>query len=165
MRRVWEDFEEPAGYLGKCLQNAGWRLSTAESCTGGGVAYAVTAIPGSSAWFDRGFVTYSNFAKQQMLGVQADTLQNWGAVSKQTVQEMAQGALQYSTAQISVAISGIAGPGGALPDKPVGLVWFAWASPNGGDVEKRIFAGDRRAIRAQAILTALEGLIARTGAR
>lgn len=110
------------------LQRRGWMLVCAESCTGGGVAAALTDLAGSSAWFDRGFVTYSNQAKQDMLGVSPETLAKFGAVSRETVTEMARGALLHSGAQLSVAISGIAGPGGGTPDKPVGTVWIAWGS-------------------------------------
>jgi nicotinamide-nucleotide amidase len=148
-----------ASELGVALRRRGWLLATAESCTGGWVAQAVTAIPGSSAWFERGVISYSNQAKQDMLGVQAEILTRHGAVSEQTARAMAQGALAHSQAQISVAITGIAGPGGGSADKPVGLVWFGYAWPGGCKAEQRRFSGDRQAIRLQAVETALRGLL------
>lgn len=132
-------------------------LATAESCTGGWVAEAVTSIPGSSAFFDSGFVTYSNAAKQLMLGVQEQTLADFGAVSEQTAIEMAEGALSHSSADISIAITGIAGPDGGSPDKPVGTVWFAFGKR--GDLTRTAlqqFSGDRQAIRQQAVIFALK---------
>jgi nicotinamide-nucleotide amidase len=104
-----------------------WKLATAESCTGGGVAYQLTETAGSSAWFERGFVTYSNLAKVEMLGVKQSTLESFGAVSEQVVRAMAEGALSHSQAQVSIAITGIAGPEGGSKEKPVGSVWFGWA--------------------------------------
>lgn len=146
--------------LGERLNAAGMRLALAESCTGGWVAKIATDIVGSSQWFDRGFVTYTNESKQELLGVPAETLASEGAVSAATVAAMAQGALAHSHAQVACAISGIAGPGGATPAKPVGLVWFAWAVRD-GDVrtERQVFAGDREAVRRQAVAHALEGLL------
>ena len=139
-------------------------LATSESCTGGWVAKVLTDIPGSSAWFDRGFVTYTNQAKQDMLAVPAAVLDEHGAVSEQTVKAMARGALQHSAAQYSLAISGIAGPGGATADKPVGLVCFAWGrKQDAGEPEiwssRDIFNGDREAVRRQAVATALKGIL------
>lgn len=135
-------------------------LVTAESCTGGWVGQAVTAVPGSSAWYERGYITYSNAAKREMLGVQQATLDQYGAVSSQTAQEMAIGALNRSHAQISVSITGIAGPDGGTAEKPVGMVCFAWAAQ---DVlvqqETRYFTGDREAVRRQAVATALQGIL------
>lgn len=146
--------------LGEVLGARGWRVATAESCTGGWVAKLITDVAGSSRWFDRGFVTYSNAAKQQMLGVRAETLAAHGAVSEATVREMAAGALARSEAQISVAVSGIAGPGGGSPAKPVGLVWFAWALAEGGiHARQARFDGDREAVRRQAAAVALEGVV------
>ncbi|MCG3723506.1 nicotinamide-nucleotide amidase [Vibrio cincinnatiensis] len=134
-------------------------LTSAESCTGGGVAFAITDIPGSSAWFDRAFVTYSNGAKQEMIGVQSQTLAEFGAVSEPVVQEMVQGALAHSNATIGVAISGIAGPDGGNEEKPVGTVCFAWADTNGWQkIETRHFLGDRAQVRQQAIIHALQTL-------
>jgi len=149
-----------AHQVGITLRERGWWLTTAESCTGGWVAQAITAIPGSSAWFERGFVTYTNLAKQEMLGVQAATLDSHGALSAATVTEMAQGALCHSHAQLAVAISGIAGPGGGSPEKPVGTVWFAWAWAGGVQVRCQQLAGDRTAVREQAVVIALQGLLA-----
>ncbi|MEZ9233703.1 CinA family protein [Vibrio amylolyticus] len=132
-------------------------LATAESCTGGGVATAVTDIAGSSAWFDRAFVTYSNEAKMEMLGVSQETLNLHGAVSQPTVVEMVNGALGHSRATIAVSISGIAGPGGATEDKPVGTVCFAWANlKDWHKVETICFKGDRAEVRSQAIKHALQ---------
>ncbi|PSW18634.1 damage-inducible protein CinA [Photobacterium sanctipauli] len=153
---------ELAAQLGQALSRQQWVAATAESCTGGGVSMAITEVAGSSAWFDRAFVTYSNEAKVQMLGVQEATLIEHGAVSEATVQEMAQGALVSSVADISVAISGIAGPGGGTLDKPVGTVCFAWADKTGWlAVETCLFDGDRQAVRTQAVEKALAGLHAR----
>lgn len=146
---------------GLALKARGWMLATAESCTGGWVGEAVTAVSGSSSWYDRGFITYTNAAKQEMLGVEAETLANFGAVSEQTVREMAAGVLLHSQAHISLAISGIAGPTGGSPDKPVGTVCFAWAVRNGPlKSESRVFAGDRSAVRQQAVFHALQGVLA-----
>lgn len=146
--------------LGSALQARGWMLVTAESCTGGGIAEAVTATAGSSGWFDRGFVTYSNAAKIEMLGVSAATLDHCGAVSEATVLEMARGALARSRAQVAVAVSGIAGPGGGSRDKPVGQVCLAWAlADQPALATTRHFSGDRAAIRLQTVIAALQGLI------
>jgi nicotinamide-nucleotide amidase len=135
-------------------------LVTAESCTGGGVAQAITEVAGSSAWFERGFVTYSNLSKQQMLGVSEKTLNQYGAVSEATVREMVAGALNNSAAQVALAVSGIAGPDGGTPDKPVGTVWFAWGIKNGETfVQRHQIDGDRAEVRAQAVQIALQGLI------
>ncbi len=145
--------------LGEQLLQKKMMLATAESCTGGWVAKIITDIPGSSRWFERGFVTYTNIAKQEMLGVSTEILEAYGAVSEQTVQAMAQGALTHSHARLSVAVSGIAGPGGAMPDKPVGTVWFAWAVADGAlETYMECFSGDREAIRQKAVWVALEGL-------
>jgi nicotinamide-nucleotide amidase len=146
--------------LGAALKQRGWTLALAESCTGGMAAQCVTAIPGSSAWFERGFITYSNAAKLEMLGVAATTLQQFGAVSQQTAREMAAGALQNSRAQVAAAITGIAGPDGGTEAKPVGMVWFAWIAKNGSPhSEMRRFAGDREAIRKQAVEAVFQRLI------
>lgn len=149
------------GELASCLQRRGWWLSCAESCTGGGIAAALTGIAGSSAWFDRGFVTYSNPSKVEMLGVSTRTLERFGAVSCETVSEMAQGALDFSRADLSVAVSGIAGPGGGTPGRPVGTVWLAWASVDGVDTRREAFDGDRKAVRAATVDAALAGLLER----
>jgi len=155
-----DDLKEIARVLSKQASVVGASIVTAESCTGGWVAKTVTDIPGSSAWFDRGFVTYTNESKQEMLGVQAATLETYGAVSEQTVDEMAQGALNNSKGSIAVAISGIAGPGGAMPDKPVGTVCFAWAQKSGDlRVCREQFSGDRDQVRRQAVVYALSGIL------
>jgi nicotinamide-nucleotide amidase len=149
-----------AARVGKHLKERGLLLATAESCTGGWVAEVITSIPGSSAWFDRGFVTYSDAAKQEMLGVKRETLDNWGAVSEEAVREMAEGALAHSHARVSVAISGIAGPNGGSPRKPVGTVWLAWAVDGGATrCRSTHYAGDRDMVRQQAVMAALQGII------
>lgn len=149
-----------AQQLGKCLQQHGLLLVTAESCTGGWVGQAVTAVAGSSAWFERGFITYSNASKCEMLGVRQETLDQYGAVSPQTAQEMALGALTRSRAQIAVAVTGIAGPEGGTASKPVGMVCFAWAIKQGSvQQQTHFFSGDREAIRRTAVTTALQGLL------
>jgi len=135
------------------------RLATAESCTGGWIAKVCTDVAGSSAWFERGFVTYSNESKQEMLGVSADALAGQGAVSEPVVREMALGALHNSHAHWSLAVSGIAGPGGGSVDKPVGMVWFAWAGPQDRLLTRcSHFDGDREAVRLQTVQTALQVL-------
>ncbi|OOZ41298.1 nicotinamide-nucleotide amidase [Solemya elarraichensis gill symbiont] len=134
-------------------------LVTAETCTGGWIAKSCTDITGSSAWFERGFVTYTNNAKQQMLGVSAATLEANGAVSEAVVAEMVTGAMMHSPADLAVAVSGIAGPGGGSEEKPVGTVCFAWASGKKIFTAREQFDGDRDAIRKTAVLHALEGLI------
>lgn len=146
--------------LGQLLKAKKLLLATAESCTGGEVAQAITSVPGSSDWFERGFVTYSNRAKMEMLGVREKTLTTFGAVSEQTAREMAEGALQHSHADCSLAVTGIAGPDGGTPEKPVGLVCFAWAAKNLNTlVAQQIFAGDRIGIRDKATIFTLEELI------
>lgn len=149
-----------AARVGEQLCRKGLLMATCESCTGGLVAAALTAIPGSSRWFDRGFVTYSNEAKQEVLGVQSTTLQLHGAVSEATTREMAEGGLRHSHARITLAVSGIAGPGGALPDKPVGMVCFAWAGSGLLSCSAtHYFSGDRSSVRHQAVVTALQGVL------
>lgn len=148
--------------VGTRLRERGWTLATAESCTGGWVAQVVTHTAGSSAWFDRGFVTYSNEAKQAMLGVSSETLSTHGAVSLETAAAMATGALNNSNALISLSITGVAGPTGGSPDKPVGTVCFGWCMRGGSpETERHRFEGDREAIRRQAVILALSGLLAR----
>jgi len=153
-----------ARQVGGALLAQDKRMVTAESCTGGWVAEVITAVPGSSSWFERGFVTYSDAAKQEMLGVSAGTLADHGAVSEQTVREMAEGALVFSHAQLSVAISGVAGPTGGSRDKPVGTVWLAWAGGGPTVTLRAAFRGSREAVRRQAVAAALEGLLLRIGA-
>ena len=146
--------------LGASSKRRGVTVATAESCTGGGVAQAITRIAGSSEWFERGFVTYTNLAKEEMLGVSHATLVAHGAVSEEVASEMAAGTLARSPADAAVAITGIAGPGGGTSEKPVGLVWFAWTH-RGGPVQCRrfVFQGDRAAVREQSVAVALKGLI------
>lgn len=138
----------------------GWMLATAESCTGGWVGRVVTTLPGSSQWYERGFITYANAAKIEMLGVPAATIDAYGAVSEQTAGAMATGALAHSHAQASLAISGIAGPGGGTPRKPVGLVCYGWALSGGTVMTSTCrLDGDREEIRSRAVAAALRGLI------
>ncbi|MBP7201778.1 MAG: CinA family protein [Propionivibrio sp.] len=152
--------EALAAEVGALLGANGQKLATAESCTGGWVAQCLTAIAGSSDWFERGFVTYSNEAKQEMLGVARETLDRHGAVSVATAQAMAQGALRRSRADWSVAITGIAGPTGGSPDKPVGTVCFGWAGPDGfTTTELCHLAGSRAEVRAQSVAYALHGVL------
>ena len=152
--------QELATRLAELLLQGGLKLVSAESCTGGGLAHAVTAVPGSSIWFERGFVTYSDAAKLELLGVSMDTLERFGAVSEQTAVAMAVGALQHSHGDISIAITGIAGPDGGSDDKPVGTVCFAWSGRNGPVRGTRVLLpGDRDAIRDQSVALALQGLL------
>lgn len=153
--------EALATQLGVLLADKNKKIATAESCTGGWVAQAITQVPGSSQWFDRGFVTYSNDAKKQMLGVKVKTLNQMGAVSQKTVEEMAIGALKKSKAHFSVAISGIAGPDGGSAEKPVGTVWLAWNIDGVIDSSLATLPGDRRDVRAAAVTIALQGLLVR----
>ena len=144
--------------LAEQLKMRHWKLATAESCTGGGIAAACTDLAGSSQWFDCGFVTYSNEAKMKLLDVEAATLEQVGAVSEQTVREMVAGAVSNSAADVAVATSGIAGPGGAVPGKPVGTVWFGWGNHRRLHSEVCHFDGDREAVRQQAVMHAIKGL-------
>ncbi len=148
-----------AKQVGAVLKAHGMMLATAESCTGGGIAQAITRVSGSSAWFDRGFVTYSNISKEEMLGVSLETLQRHGAVSEETVREMVDGVLQFSRAQVALSVSGIAGPTGGTPEKPVGTVWFAWATNDAVRTACHQLDGDRDAIRVKAVHIALQGVI------
>jgi nicotinamide-nucleotide amidase len=149
-----------AAKAGGLLKAHGLMLATAESCTGGGVAQAVTEIAGSSVWFERGFITYSNLAKQQMLGVSEAALVQHGAVSEAVVREMAAGVLRHSRAHVALAVSGIAGPSGGTPDKPVGTVWFAWCVKDRMCIARlHHFRGSRAEIRAQAVRIALQGVV------
>ena len=156
--------------LADVLQQHGWMLTTAESCTGGLIASQCTDVSGSSNWFERGFVTYSNEAKHEMLGVDSHLIEQHGAVSKEVVEQMVLGALRHSRAQVALATSGIAGPTGGSADKPVGTVWFAWATPSdtGPTIDAESawvkteclhFAGDRAAVRDAAVQHALHTLI------
>jgi len=155
-----------AQQVGAALKSRVLMLATAESCTGGWIGAALTAVPGSSDWYERGFITYSYVAKREMLGVKMKTLQKFGAVSEQTVTEMVAGALAASHAHVAVAVSGTAGPGGGTPEKPVGTVCLAWALRGGEPVaETRHFAGDREAVRKQAVERALERVLELLGER
>jgi nicotinamide-nucleotide amidase len=146
---------------GQLLLARGWRVASAESCTGGWVAKCLTDVPGSSQWFERGYVTYSNQAKEQSIGVSPEVLTTFGAVSRPTVEQMAAGALHASGAQLAVAITGIAGPDGGSAEKPVGLVWFALAARDAPPVARQHhFSGDREAIRRAAVAMALQLVIA-----
>lgn len=154
------DLHQLAEKLGKQLKIYGYKLATAESCTGGWIAQAITEIPGSSAWFDRGFVTYSNNAKVKMLGVSQQTLDHHGAVSAETAQQMAAGALLNSEADWAIAVTGIAGPDGGSLEKPVGTVFVAWQCKNRPVlIEKLQLTGTRYDIRQQTVRIALDGLI------
>ncbi len=156
------DLETLARQLGNLLLERGEWLTAAESCTGGWLAQSVTAIAGSSGWFDRGFVTYSNAAKVDMLGIPETTLERHGAVSEATARAMAQGALAHSRADWAVAITGIAGPSGGSAEKPVGTVCFAWAGRElGCEAQTCRFDGDRAAVREQSVRHALSGLLTR----
>ncbi|MGR8999464.1 MAG: CinA family protein [Gammaproteobacteria bacterium] len=150
---------ELAQQLGRLLKSKEKKIATAESCTGGWIAQVITEVPGSSAWFDRGFVTYSNAAKMQMLGVKLETLEKYGAVSAQTATEMVIGVLTYSDADCAVAVTGIAGPDGGTAEKPVGTVFIAWAYKNQDvKVVQKKLTGDRHQIRRQTVQIALGGV-------
>ncbi len=150
--------------VGKALKAKGMMMASAESCTGGWIAQAVTAVPGSSEWFERGFVTYTYISKREMLGVKPETLEAHGAVSLETVHEMTVGALARSHAQVAVSVSGTAGPSGGTVQKPVGTVCFGWGANSGAGsgVQTVImhFDGDREAVRRQAVAFALERVLA-----
>jgi nicotinamide-nucleotide amidase len=149
-----------ATLVGAGLKQRGLKLATAESCTGGWLGECVTSVSGSSQWYDRGFITYSNASKQEMLGVRAAILDAHGAVSEETAREMAACALERSHAQLAAAITGVAGPAGGMPEKPVGMVCFAWARRNGrSESATHRFAGDRESVRRQSVITALQGLL------
>lgn len=147
-----------SGLVADFLYKKQWMLVTAESCTGGMIAAACTDLAGSSNWFERGFVSYSNAAKTELLGVGAALIEQHGAVSEPVVRAMAAGALAHSHAQVAVAVTGVAGPSGGSPEKPVGTVWFGWAWPGGLHSEVRHFDGDRAAVRQATVRHALTGL-------
>lgn len=159
--RIDDDLYALATALGRAALRRRVRIATAESCTGGLVAGAVTAVAGSSDWFDRGFVTYSDQAKVDALAVPPRTLERFGAVSEEAARAMAQGALRGSRAQWAVAVTGIAGPSGGTPDKPVGTICFAWAGPGGIDALRTRLEGDRAGIRGESVRIALQGLVDR----
>ncbi|MDP1782640.1 MAG: CinA family protein [Hydrogenophaga sp.] len=147
--------------LARELKSRGWMMATAESCTGGLIAGACTDASGSSDWFERGFVTYSNAAKTELLGVPAELIEAHGAVSEPVARAMAAGAILHAPVQLTVAVTGVAGPTGGSADKPVGTVWFGWATPAGSFTEHRRFDGDRAAVRAATVRHALAGLLQR----
>jgi nicotinamide-nucleotide amidase len=152
--------DDYSAQVGAALKTHDMMLTTAESCTGGGVAQAITEVAGSSAWFERGFVTYSNLSKQQMLGVSEVTLKQHGAVSEAVVREMVAGALANSVSDIALSVSGIAGPDGGTAEKPVGTVWFAWGIKHGVTIAQRyLLQGNRAEVRAQAVNIALQGVL------
>lgn len=159
--RIDDEFYDLATAVAAAALTKKTMIATAESCTGGLVAGALTAVAGSSEWFERGFVTYSNEAKVELLGVLRQTLERHGAVSVDTAREMAAGALRASRAQWTVAVTGVAGPTGGTPAKPVGTVCFAWAGPPGVEAVQRHIPGDRAAVRAESVRIALAGLIDR----
>ncbi len=153
-----------AQLLAQALASRGWRMATAESCTGGLIAAACTSLAGSSDWFERGFVTYSNQAKTDLLGVEPALLQSQGAVSEAVARAMLAGALQRAPVQLAVAVTGIAGPAGAVPGKPVGTVWLAWGTRQVTQTECLLLGGDRDAVRAASVNAALQRLVALTQA-
>ena len=153
------DILELATQVGRALQQKGLLLSTAESCTGGGVAQAVTEIAGSTGWFDCGFVAYSNASKTEMLDVPAALIAQLGTVSEEVAASMVEGALANSNAHVAISTTGIAGPSGAVPGKPVGTVCFGWGDGNSVHTERLVFAGDRQAVREQTVIHALQGLL------
>ena len=156
-----------AAQVAERLQRRGWMLATAESCTGGLIAAACTELAGSSAWFERGFITYSNEAKAEAIGVDVALLAAHGAVSEPVVRAMTEGAMGHARAQVALAVTGIAGPGGGSPDKPVGTVWFGWSVDGVVRTERRRFDGDRATVRAATAHHALQMLallLADTGA-
>jgi len=154
-----DDILELATRVGKTLQAKGLLLATAESCTGGGVAHAVTEIAGSSEWFDCGFISYSNASKTEMLDVPAALFAQHGTVSEEIAAAMAEGALSNSNAHLSLSTTGIAGPGGAVPGKPVGTVCFGWSNGEHTYTERLVFSGDRQAVRHQTVIHSLKGLL------
>ncbi|ABC31908.1 uncharacterized protein (competence- and mitomycin-induced) [Hahella chejuensis KCTC 2396] len=154
-----DEIKSLAARLGAVLNKRGLKVTTAESCTGGGVAYAITSVAGSSNWFEEGVITYSNEAKQSRLQVASTTLMQHGAVSEEVVKEMTLGALQCGQAQLAIAVSGIAGPGGGTAEKPVGLVWVAWRFREVVVARSFHFSGDREQVRLQSIAEGLRGAI------
>ena len=157
-----KEIEKLVEQLAAALMVKSWRLVVAESCTGGWISKVCTDLPGSSAWFDRGFISYSYPAKVDMLGVDAGLLETMGAVSEVIARQMGAGARRQSGADVSLAVTGIAGPGGGLPEKPVGTVWFAWSVAGEEDAsECMVFPGDRNSVRRQTVIHALSGLLKR----
>jgi nicotinamide-nucleotide amidase len=154
-----EAFERQVLELGERLRSRGWRLATVESCTGGLIAAACTSVPGSSDWFERGYVTYSNEAKTESVGVPPAALAAHGAVSEAVAVAMVEGALRVAPVQLAVAVTGVAGPGGGTPDKPVGLVWLAWGTGGHVRAARLQLTGDRASVRRQTVAAALERLL------
>lgn len=154
-----DDLTNLATETGRLLQSRGLLLSVAESCTGGGVSHAITDIAGSSNWFDCGFITYSNASKTDLLDVPAALIAQHGTVSEEIAAAMAEGAMTNSNAHVTLSTTGIAGPGGAVPGKPVGTVCFGWSMGNHTHTERLVFAGDRQSVRSQTVAHALRGLI------
>jgi nicotinamide-nucleotide amidase len=154
-----EEIIDLAARVGRALQQRGLLLAVAESCTGGGVGQAITEIAGSSEWFDCGFITYSNASKTELLDVSAAMIAQSGSVSEEVAGAMAEGAVANSNAHVAVSTTGIAGPGGAVPGKPVGTVCFGWAMDGHTRTERLVFAGDRHAVRQQTVAHALKGLL------
>jgi nicotinamide-nucleotide amidase len=152
---------ELIGRLAQRLRERGWMMASAESCTGGLIAGACTELSGSSDWFERGFVTYSNLAKSELLGVDPALIEAHGAVSEPVARAMATGAVERSGARCAVAVTGVAGPTGGTPEKPVGTVWFGWCTPAGIFTERQRFNGDRAAVRRASVAHALGGLMQR----
>ena len=157
-----DQISQHAAELGLLLKALNAQVTTAESCTGGGIAEAITRIAGSSAWFEAGFVTYSNQQKTRQLQVPEALFTQVGAVSREVVEAMVRGAQSQSGARFAVAVSGVAGPGGGSPEKPVGTVWLAWGTGDEVSSERRHFHGNRDEVRQQTVIAALEGLIRRT---
>jgi nicotinamide-nucleotide amidase len=157
-------YADDVAALAAALRGRGWRIAAAESCTGGAIAAACTTMAGSSDWFDRGFVTYSNEAKTELLGVEAALIARVGAVSEEVARAMVAGALARSRAALAVAVTGIAGPGGAVPGKPVGTVWLAWGTAGTIEAERLQLPGDRDAVRAATVQVALRRLVSRAAA-
>jgi nicotinamide-nucleotide amidase len=154
-----QEFDRLVQKLASRLMKCGWTMATAESCTGGWIAKCCTDLAGSSVWFDRGFITYSDRAKHELLGVELNTLEKAGAVSEATAIQMAEGARRRGGVNAALAVTGIAGPGGGTADKPVGLVWFAWSLEDHlASSEVMQFQGDRYAVRRQTVVHALSGL-------
>ena len=158
-QKVSPTAQEAAQRVADLLLQRQWMLATAESCTGGMIAAACTDLPGSSAWFERGLVSYSNASKTELLGVDPALIERFGAVSEEVVRAMVIGALQHSHAQVAVAVTGVAGPSGGSAAKPVGTVWFGWATPAGVSAEVQHFAGDRAEVRAATVAHALQGVV------
>jgi len=156
---VTNDILDLAARVGRALEARGLLLATAESCTGGGVAQAITEIPGSTGWFERGFVTYSNASKSEMLDVPGALIAQVGSVSEEVAGAMAQGAVANSNADVAISTTGIAGPSGAVPGKPVGTVCFGWSKGDTTHTERLVFTGDRQAVREQTVAHALAGLL------